>query len=323
MNLNALSGVYYPFTDSMTLYGIYVKEISVTYDTNGSSMEIQEQTAERYYNASGDYLDPVFVIADGPILSKHSFVAWNDSLGNSYYENTEVAFTEDVVLTAKWDEFPELEAYDRYFTLEEAKNGQITEDRLLEKVTGTDKEDGVLVNGIDITVLGFQATDFTSLTENSDISITYRATDSFGNEVTKTITIHVVDTTVKKSTKATYIRFISSRFFSDGTNLLPASAGGLEETSIWRTNPVYLRFIKNTLSNSKINVETKTISAFGMEWEVEVAGSGEWEHKEETWVFEHEEIQKMKEFTDLYGYGNIKFSNGIERFLEWFGHCKP
>ena len=319
---DAVSGVSYPFSDSETLYGIYVKEVTISYDTNGSAMNIEGQTKERYYNAADIYLDPSFTIADGPILERNSFVGWLDGMGNSYSAGSEVVFTDNVTLTAWWDEFPELEAYDRYFTLEEAQNGQITEDRLLEKVTGTDKEDGILVNGTRVKVVDYDAAAFTGLSENVDISITYLATDSHGNEVTKAVTIHVVDTTVKKSTKVRYVRFISNRFFSDGTNLLPASKGGLEETSIWRTNPVYYSYLKAALSNTKINTETKTVSLLGMEWEVNVAGSGEWESKEETWVFEKEDIQKVKEFTDIYGFGNIKVSNGIEKFFEWFGHCK-
>lgn len=320
--LDAVYGGIYTAADSVILYGIYVRDVTVTYDTNGSAMNIESQTGKRYYNSSGRYVNPSFVIAGSPVLSGHSFISWSDIWGNLYNPKAQVVFTEDILLTAAWDKYPEIEAYDRYFTLDEAKSGQITEDRLLEKVKGTDKEDGILINKTAVTIIGYRASDFTNLTENADIRITYQAEDSYGNTVTKSVMIHVVDTEVKKSSKATYVRFISSLFFSDGTNLLPADKGGLEENSVWRTNPVYLSYIENALSIKKKHVETKTISAFGMEWKVEEAGSGEWEQKEETWVFEYEDIKKMKEFTNTYGFGNIKVSNGIETLLKWFGHCK-
>ncbi|MGN1155738.1 MAG: InlB B-repeat-containing protein [Agathobacter sp.] len=322
-SINASAGSFYVCKDSLTFYGRYSKEITVTYDTNGASMVITPQHKTRFYNAYGTYSNPSFVIAAAPTLDNSSFVTWIDiESGNVYVPKNTVVITESVLLTAKWDMYPKIQAYNRYFTLNEAKNGFITEAALLNKVVGTDAEDGVLVNGVNVTVVGYNATVFTSLTTDADVEVTYQAIDSFGNIVTKTITVQVVDTTVKVSNTRTYYRFISNQFYKDGENYVPTNKGGLEETSIWKTNPVYQSLMDAVMSNKKINQVTKKISFYGNEKEYVVPGSGTWEHVEETWYFTKEDIAKSNEFREQYGFGSSKVTNYLEKFLEWFGHCK-
>lgn len=243
--LDASPNTQYQLSEDACFYGCYVQDITVSYDTNGSAETITSQTKERFYNASGNYKNPMFVLAQAPHLSQHSFVNWEEQNAdgntlNTYSAEMEVAFTKDTMLTARWDKYPEIESYDRYFTLEEALNGEITADRLLEKVAATDKEDGTLENGKDVIVKDYDKEIFTLF---NDVSITYEATDRFGNTVEKTITVHVVDTTVRRSNTNQYIRFINMNFF-----LLPTEQGGLEETSIWKTNPLYTSLLEDTLS---------------------------------------------------------------------------
>ena len=141
------------------------------------------------------------------------------------------------MLKTLWNKHPEIEAYDRYFTLEQAQNGEITQAELLKKVTATDLEDGTLINGVDVIVKDYNAKDFISLKADAEIEITYQVTDSFGNVVMRTLTANVTDTTMQKITKKRYVRFISPEFFMDEEGkLLDESEGGLEETSIWRTD---------------------------------------------------------------------------------------
>lgn len=242
--------------ESQTFYGCYVKEVTLSYDTNGSDEHIPSQTLERFYNASGEYRNPDFTIAKAPYLSLHSFVEWMElnadgSLKESYPADGMAKFETDTLLTAKWDRYPEIEAYDRYFTLEEAQNGKITADRLFEKVTTTDKEDGTLINGSDVIVKNYHASDFTGVTTDEEVSITYQATDSFGNVTEKTITVHVVDTTVRQILSS-YVRFINSQFFtnSDGS-FVTSDSGGLEETSIWRTDENYQSLLEHALNKTE------------------------------------------------------------------------
>ena len=283
------AGGIYSISENATLYGLYEKDVMVNYDTNGSTMIYEPQTKTCYHNASGESAYPSFTIAPAPVLSKHSFVEWKVESGMVLDENRnqlytcapgdEVTVQTDVMLIAEWDAHPVIEAYNRYFTLEQARSGMITEAELLAKVHATDTEakdasnpDGVLKNGVDVIVKDYNASDFTSITMDKEISITYQASDSFGNVVEKTVLIQIVDTTMRKSPKIRYVRFISAQFFADEEgNLLPSEKGGLEEISIWRTNEYYRELLKQTVMNENIHMEEK-----------------------ETWVFTSEDIKEMK-----------------------------
>ena len=147
-------------------------------------------------------------------------------------------------------------------------------------------------------------------------------TDSFGNIVTKTITVYVVDTAVEESPNKKYVRFISSRFYKDEDgNLLEPEKGGLELNSVWRENANYSSLLESVLSNMKVNEEYKEIKYFGTSTEIKVPGSGDWKTDKSTWVFTKDDIEEVKEFVDTYGYGNIRESNALELFIEAFKDC--
>ncbi len=287
------TGATYSTSDSVLLYALYVSEVTISYDTNGSSMVIDGQTKECFYNASGNSFYPTFVLANAPQLRGHAFVEWRTEDGSGYQAGTSVVFKTDRLLTASWDKYPEIEAYDRYFTLEQAKNGEITETELLKKVSGTDLEDGTLVNGIDLIVKDYNALIFTEMTEDKEVEIIYQATDRFGNTINKAITVTVVDISMKESSRKSYVRFISSQFFADDTgNLIPSSQGGLEDTSIWRTNENYRNLLHNTLSKDRMN--------------------------EEIWIFTIKDIRAVKDYTNIYGH----VMNELYKFYELFRGCK-
>ncbi len=318
--------VSYSLSADTIFYACYVQNIEIGYDTNGSSQEISSQTNERFFNASGNFKNPIFELAEAPVLDKHSFVKWEElnsdgTIINSYYPKQSITADHNITLTARWDKYPEIEAYDRYFTLEDAINGAITEESLLEKVTATDKEDGALEKGSDVIVKDYQADDFKNLSTDTDVTITYQATDSFGNVVEKNVVIHVVDTTMVECLSRYYSRFISSKFYSDGESLLSEEQGGLKESSIWRRVEAYNRVLNNTLNNSKTNEEYKRIDYFGLDRAVKVAGSGTWERIEETWTFTKTDLEAVEEFTLEHGLGNLKESDAVEKFMELFGVC--
>ena len=148
----------------MTFYGRYSQTVELSYDTNGSAQEYLPQSKVRNYNASGEYANPSFTVAKEPILSDCSFVTWKDlESGNTYLANQTIVLSDSTLLTAVWDRFPELSAYNRYFTLEQAQNGLITQAALLEKVSATDAEDGELVNGVNVIVLNYEPSIFDRL----------------------------------------------------------------------------------------------------------------------------------------------------------------
>ena len=197
------------------------------------------------------------------------------------------------------------------------------------KVIATDEEAkcpgneaGRLTNGVDVVVENYEPDLFVGITDDMETEITYQATDSFGNIVTKTITVYVVDTTVEESPNKKYIRFISSRFYKDEAgNLLNPEKGGLELNSVWRDNANYSSLLESALSNTRVNEEYKEIKYFGTSTEVKVAGSGEWQTDKSTWVFTKEDIEEVKEFVDIHGYGNIREPNALELFIEAFKDC--
>lgn len=309
------------------LYGCYSQKITISYDTNGSSEEISPQIGERYWNAFGKKQNPKFMIAKAPNLQKHSFVLWEEyaqdgTVATTYHAQEWIEGKKDIRLVAKWDCWPQIEAYDRYFTIEDAVSGKITSQELLKKVVATDKEDGILNNGNEVRVTNYNAEEFLNITEDTELKVTYVATDSFGNRVNKTITIYVVDTTVTVSPIANYIRFISKDFYLDGVELLSAEKGGVEENSVWRNNEHYQTLLKKTLLNRKYNEKVKTMKFFDVSAEIADVASGNWEYEQETWTFTYEDIQKIDTFTDTYGFGNIKIKNGLELFEKQFGNCR-
>lgn len=244
--------VTYKLYENKTFYACYVQDITIVYDTNGSAQVIPSQTKQRYYNAIGSYTNSAFTIADEPVLDRHSFVTWeeldtNGTVIENYIAKSVITADHSLTLTAKWDRYPELEAYDRYFTLEEAIKGKITADRLFEKVTATDKEDGILVNETDVIIPNLNQYDFLT---HPEVSITYQVSDSFGNMGEKSITVYVVDTTVTQSPTMYYSRFITSEFYTNTGIQVPKEHGGLETASIWRTTKSYQRLLEHALESS-------------------------------------------------------------------------
>ena len=279
------AGGIFVIDENTTLYGLYQSQVRLSYDTNGAALDYGVQTKDCHYNASGSHAYPVFTVRTGPVLENHSFVNWKvkegsveDLSGNAMeacMPKDNIQLKSDAKLIAVWDAHPVIEAYNRYFTLEDARAGKITEKELLKKVIAKDAEDGILENGVDVFVKDFQELNFSTITADVKMPITYEAKDSFGNTVTKTVVVTITDTTMKKSSMKTYIRFISLEFFwtKDG-DLLGADKGGVEETSIWRNNEYYRNLLLETLQNRKIN--------------------GEWEKSEETYMFTYEELKEIK-----------------------------
>lgn len=321
------SGGSYATTDSLTFYGRYEKDVTVSYDTNGSAQIILPVTKQYNFSSSGQRDIPEFELADAPVLDKNTFVEWQEfdeegSLLSSYKPNKKYFMENDVTLVAKWDAHPEIEAYDRHFTLEDAQRGNITEEALLEKVIATDKEDGILINGLSVVVKDFDPSKFTSMIYEDEVVITYVATDSFGNTVEASVKVFITDTTAAITNRIIYPRFISNDFYKDGEEYVPTSLGGLEENSIWIKSEVYRTALDYAMSNHKENEEYKTLDVFGTEYKVKIAGSGKWSHMKESWTFTKEDIKDVREFVDEYGFGNNTRSDAVEAFYEQFDHCK-
>lgn len=201
-----------------------------------------------------------------------------------------------------WDYGPLIEGYDLYYTLEQAQSGYITEEELLSHAVAIDEElvtesnlRGEMEHGIDterntsFTVWDYSPTDFTSFTASGSVTETYLAIDSVGNQTKLMVTIHVTDTTPQKVLPVGTTRFISEKYYN-----AEKEAGGLDEDSLWKIEPDYVEVIREAFCNEENGTP------------------------EETYVFTHEDVQKMQEFIEENGIGNTQSDHALTQFYEQF-----
>lgn len=202
---------------------------------------------------------------------------------------------EVITVYAIWDDCPDIEANDLYYTLTQAQNGDITESELLSYAKATDREDGEISPGADLekgtafTVWDYQAEDFLNFQHEGSVTETYQVIDSQGNTYQKQITVYVVDTTPKEVANAGTTRFINKKYFNK-----TALNGGLADDSLWRTDAEYNSILRSALEN----LENDT--------------------SEKTYHFTHEDILNMKQFIKDNGVGNSRSADALTRFYETF-----
>lgn len=137
-----------------------------------------------------------------------------------------------ITLYAIWDDAPQfvVESYpDRYFTIEEAQRGDITKDELLSTVVVKDRESG---KQLQVDVVGYDATEFTSVTDDCTISTRYEVTDTSGNKSYLNINVYILQNGQLPPELVTYLRSIGEQY-ADGT--VPEDLGGLALESNWRS----------------------------------------------------------------------------------------
>lgn len=241
---------------------------------------------------------------------------------------------------AVWDKFPQLDAYNRYFTLKQAENGEITTEALLTTLRFKDEEDTdgrylyskdyeynkkencLIIKGKDGATLKLRAeTDMDSLKETGKSTIRYTLTDSAGNITTKEVECWIVDTSDIQKEYDTYVRFISPKYYKKNGAYVSKENGGLEEHSIWKTDPEYAALLDKAMSNEKRGIQKKSVRVFGVKFEADDPGSGTWDHVEETWEFTHEQVRSVDDFVDEHGYMNYKEKDGLKKFREQYKDC--
>lgn len=158
-------------------------------------------------------------------------------------------------LYCAWDPAPNITVSDKTFSLDEARNGLITEERLFEGAYAMDEIlDSEILPGTHLlenescnsfTITNFSEDEFTQFTASGSATITYQVVDSVGNITEETITVFIVDNTPKEaqSGEGTYhVRFISDKYY-DKTEV----EGGLPEDSIWRKRPEYAEILNEIM----------------------------------------------------------------------------
>lgn len=187
-----------------------------------------------------------------------------------------------VTLYAVWDDCPWIQAEDLYYTLQQAQNGEITYDELIGHATAEDREDGSPIlpgynkeKGTMFWIPDYQETDFTQFRKSGSVTETYRVQDHTGNVYQKMITVHLVDTTPEEVQPETVTRFINEHYYNQ-----PYERGGLEENSVWKTNPEYSAVLERAFENLRNDMPRQTC------------------------LFSHEAVLEMKEYMKMHGLEN-------------------
>ena len=299
-----------------SFYAFYTKDISITFNVPEDMPPVDTITATLTKNAGQTSTNlvvelPVPIDRDG-----YSFVGWKDSLGAEYKyadkpasSNWTTSYTSSVTLTGVWDKYPTLLVYDRYYTLKDAKDGIITAQSLMSSVLAEDEEDGAITQTNGLSIPDYNSSEFTSLTSNATISVTYQVKDSFGNTITKTAIVHVVDAKAHDTEITKEPRFVDSKYLltdnpskdTDNDGFLDGKGntnnfGGLYSTSLWKSNPA----LKQSLFNALDGREEKNASA------------------NRTYVFTPEDIKEAKEYVETYGFADFLSDLGRENFISRF-----
>ena len=232
------------------------------------------------------------------------FLGWNiiaDTREVLYTDGAEVVNATEIdgstlTLYAVWDDCPWINADDLYYPLKDAQSGLITYDELISHATAFDREDSENISsGIDeetgtsFTIIDYQPTDFTIFNSAGSVTETFQVVDSTGNSYTQTITVYIVDTEPKVVKPDGTTRFINEKYYYE-----TFENGGLEDNSIWKTDPEYISVITQTFENSK---NSTPIMSFH---------------------FGYEEILQMKQFIHDNGIGNGIHEDALERFYVQF-----
>lgn len=187
-------------------------------------------------------------------------------------------------LYAVWDCGAVIEAYDLYYTLEEARAGEITMDALLNHAVAWDKEavtetnpDGILAYGEDVeagtafVIEDYDESELQGFMHEGSITETYLAQDRAGNITRRQVTVYIVDSSTGRidAGEDNDIRFISREYIDT-----------LGENSVWRVDDVYNHALVNAFSSAGGCIAERTLS--------------------------HEEIESVKEYVKNHGFGYFR-----------------
>ncbi len=207
----------------------------------------------------------------------------------------------EITLYAVWDDCPWIQAQDLYYTLEQAQSGFITEEEILSHATAIDREDGSpILPGTNpapsdpevftsFTIPDYQESEFTNLQHDFATSENLTVVDHTGNTYVKQIMVYVVDTTPVVEKPEGKTRFISEKYFK-----LDHEHGGLEENSIWMTNPEYHAALQRAFDNLKNDTP------------------------EDEFLIPHETILEMKQYVQEHGIGNSKEPGALTELYNRF-----
>ena len=321
------TGSEYNLTQNTVMYAIWDGEIkpityTIHFDGNGStSGKIQDINVK--YDEQVTLPDNAFVRTTD--WGDSTFMGWNRTADTKTIEfsnqdivsNLSTVDGDVVILYAIWDDCPEITAKDRYFTLQEAQNGLITEEKLLETASAADDIDTDINDKIYVKY--YSENEWKQFTTKGSSLIKYEVIDSSGNVSNCTATVYIVDTTAQEVDDKRYARFINERYYNKSFE-----EGGLEDNSIWKL-PEYAEVLEDAMQNRiSLTEEQKTIQILGNTYTVTKPGSISRNHVYQIWEFASQDIKDIKEFVNVHGLGKYKEENALTLFHQDFVRCiKP
>ena len=321
------TGSEYNLTRNTIMYAIWdgeIKPITYTIHFNGNG-----STAGEMQDINVKYDEPVTLpenaFARTTDWGDSTFMGWNRTADTKTIEfsnqdivsNLSSTDGDVVVLYAIWDDCPEITAKDRYFTLQEAQNGLITEEKLLETASAADDIDTDINDKIYVKY--YSENEWKQFTTKGSSLIKYEVIDSSGNVSNCTATVYIVDTTAQEVDDKRYARFINERYYNKSFE-----EGGLEDNSIWKL-PEYAEVLEDAMQNRiSLTEEQKTIQILGNTYTVTKPGSISRNHVYQIWEFAPQDIKDIKEFVNVHGLGKYKEENALTLFHQDFVRCiKP
>ena len=320
-------GGEYNLTQNTVMYALWDGEIkpityTIYFDGNGSTAGEMADIQAKY--------DEQITLPDNAYVrttdwGDSTFMGWNRIVDTKTIEfsNQEIVSNlstvdgDVVVLYAIWDDCPEITAKDRYFTLQEAQNGLITEEKLLETASAADDIDTDINDKIYVKY--YSENEWKQFTTKGSSLIKYEVIDSSGNVSNCTATVYIVDTTAQEVDDKRYARFINERYYNKSFE-----EGGLEDNSIWKL-PEYAEVLEDAMQNRiSLTEEQKTIQILGNTYTVTKPGSISRNHVYQIWEFAPQDIKDIKEFVNVHGLGKYKEENALTLFHQDFVRCiKP
>ena len=320
-------GGEYNLTRNTIMYAIWDGEIkpityTIRFDGNGAASGAMQDINVKY--------DEQVTLPDNAYVrttdwGDSTFMGWNRTADTKTIEfsnqdivsNLSTVDGDVVVLYAIWDDCPEITAKDRYFTLQEAQNGIITEEKLLETASADDDIDTDINDKIYVKY--YSENEWKQFTTKGSSLIKYEVIDSSGNVSNCTATVYIVDTTAQEVDDKRYARFINERYYNKSFE-----EGGLEDNSIWKL-PEYAEVLEDAMQNRiSLTEEQKTIQILGNTYTVTKPGSISRNHVYQIWEFAPQDIKDIKEFVNVHGLGKYKEENALTLFHQDFVRCiKP
>lgn len=201
----------------------------------------------------------------------------------------------NITLYASWDDCPWIVAVNLYYTLSQAQQGFITDSEILSHATASDREDGSPIapgfheNGTSFSILDYQAADFTQFRHAGSCTENLTVVDSAGSMYYKQITVYVVDTAAVDVKPDGTTRFISEKYYGKSYE-----QGGLEDNSVWKTDPEYVAALRTAFDNLKNDTPVAS------------------------YVLTYETRQQINEYTTEHGVGNSREPDALQKLYDLY-----